>query len=112
MERPLLKLINEAPTRWNSTYQMLSRVASLKEPVWMSLASLKTSMPALTDEEHDIIAEVQVVLAPFNSATVALSEEKRVSGSKTIPMMKMPIFANIGWKKNCQELDKRVLKQL
>ncbi|XP_070399388.1 zinc finger BED domain-containing protein 4-like [Nothobranchius furzeri] len=56
MGRPTLKLVTEVPTRWNSTYQMLSRLHDEKEPVW---------------------------------ATVELSEERRVSGSKVIPMMKM-----------------------
>lgn len=93
MFRPVLKLLNEVTSRWNSTYHMLSRNSYKKEPVLVSLASLKAPMPALTDEEHDIIAEVIVVLAPFNSATVELPEEKRVSGSKTIPMMKMFHYA-------------------
>lgn len=121
MQKPILKLINEVPTRWNSTYQMLSRIASQKEPVWVSLASLKSPLPVLTGEEHDIIAEVLVVLAPFNSATVELSEEKRVSGSKVIPMMKMlhhamqkcaPSLKTLIGKKLCHELDKRVMESL
>ncbi|XP_051797876.1 zinc finger BED domain-containing protein 4-like isoform X2 [Acanthochromis polyacanthus] len=121
MQKPILKLINEVPTRWNSTYQMLSRIASQKEPVWVSLASLKTPLPALTGEEHDIIAEVLIVLAPFNAATVELSEEKRVSGSKIIPMMKMlhhtmqkcaPSLETSVGKKLRHELDKRVTKTL
>lgn len=121
MQKPILKLINEVPTRWNSTYQMLSRIASQKEPVWVSLASLKTPLPALTGEEHDIIAEVLIVLAPFNAATVELSEEKRVSGSKIIPMMKMlhhtmqkcaPSLKTSVGKKLRHELDKRVTETL
>ncbi|XP_051806099.1 zinc finger BED domain-containing protein 4-like isoform X2 [Acanthochromis polyacanthus] len=121
MQKPILKLINEVPTRWNSTYQMLSRIASQKEPVWVSLASLKTPLPALTGEEHDIIAEVLIVLAPFNAATVELSEEKRVSGSKIIPMMKMlhhtmqkcaPSLETSVGKKLRHELDKRVTETL
>ena len=89
MGRPSLKLINEVPTRWNSTYLMLARLHDEKEPVWVSLASLKTDITPLTADEFTIIGETLRVLAPFHQATVELSEEKRVSGSKVIPMMKM-----------------------
>ena len=89
MGRPSLKLINEVPTRWNSTYQMLARLHDEKEPVWVSLGSLKTDITPLTADELNIIGEALLVLAPFHQATVELSEEKRVSGSKIIPMMKM-----------------------
>ncbi|XP_061794367.1 E3 SUMO-protein ligase ZBED1-like isoform X1 [Nerophis lumbriciformis] len=89
MGRPTLKLINEVATRWNSTYEMLSRLHDEKESVWVSLASLKTDLTPLTADEFDIIGETLIVLAPFHQATVELSEERRVSGSKVIPMMKM-----------------------
>lgn len=89
MGRPALKLINEVPTRWNSTYQMLSRLHDEKEPVWVSLASLQTDITPLTADEFTILKEALLVLAPFHQATVELSEERRVSGSKVIPMMKM-----------------------
>ncbi|XP_040924228.2 E3 SUMO-protein ligase ZBED1-like isoform X1 [Betta splendens] len=93
MGRPTLKLINEVPTRWNSTYEMLSRLHDEREPVWVSLASLNTVLTPLTADEYTIIGETLLVLAPFHQATVELSEERRVSGSKVIPMMKMLYFA-------------------
>ncbi|KAM4534867.1 E3 SUMO-protein ligase ZBED1-like isoform 1-T1 [Fundulus diaphanus] len=93
MGRPTLKLINEVPTRWNSTYEMLSRLHDEKEAVWVSLASLKTDLTPLTADEFTIIGETLLVLAPFHQATVELSAERRVSGSKVIPMMKMLYMA-------------------
>ncbi|KAL7374602.1 hypothetical protein ABVT39_003702 [Epinephelus coioides] len=42
-----------------------------------------------SSEEYGIIAGCLRVLAPFNDATVELSEEKRVSGSKVIPLLSM-----------------------
>lgn len=93
MGRPTLKLINEVPTRWNSTYEMLSRLHDEREPVWVSLASMKSDVTPLTADEHTIIGETLHVLAPFHQATVELSEERRVSGSKVIPMMKMLYLA-------------------
>ncbi|KAJ4921768.1 hypothetical protein JOQ06_025936, partial [Pogonophryne albipinna] len=64
MNRPVLKLIQEVDTRWNSTYLMLQRLFKERQSVGAALATLKTD------------------------ATVELSEEKRVSGSKIIPMTK------------------------
>lgn len=93
MGRPTLKLINEVPTRWNSTYEMLSRLHDEREPVWVSLASLKTDLPPLTADEYTNIGEALLVLAPFHQATVELSEERRMSGSKVIPMMKVLYLA-------------------
>lgn len=86
---PVHKLINEVPTRWNSTYQMLERMTEQKEAVWVSLASLKPDITPLTPEECQIVEEMLRVLAPFDQATRELSEEKRVSGSKVIPLMRM-----------------------
>lgn len=82
---PVHKLINEVPTRWNSTYQMFERITEQKEAVWVSLASLKTDVTPLTPEDCQILR----VLAPSEHATTELSEEKRVSGSKVIPLTRM-----------------------
>lgn len=55
----------------------------------MSMASLKTDIPPLTPEDFEIIEEMLRVLSPFDQATRELSEEKRVSGSKVIPFLKI-----------------------
>nr|XP_046250116.1 zinc finger BED domain-containing protein 4-like isoform X1 [Scatophagus argus] len=85
---PVHKLINEVPTRWNSTYHMLERMTEQKEAVWVSLASLRHDITPLTPEEFDLIEEMLRVLSPFEQATRELSEEKRVSGSKVIPLIR------------------------
>ena len=80
---PSLKLINEVPTRWNSTYQMLARLHDEKEPVWVSIGSLKTDITPLTADEFNIIGEALLVLAPFHQATVEFvwrEESFRVKG--------------------------------
>ncbi|XP_076842109.1 zinc finger BED domain-containing protein 4-like [Brachyhypopomus gauderio] len=89
MGGPVKKLMTEVSTRWNSTNIMLERIVEQKESVLVSLASLKSDIPQLTTDDYKIIEETLRVLAPFNQATVELSEEKRVSGSKVIPMLKM-----------------------
>lgn len=75
--KPFHKLINEVPTRWNSTYYMLERMTEQKEAVWVSLAFLKTNVTPLTPEECEMIEEMLRVLSPFEQATRELSEEKK-----------------------------------
>ena len=89
MARPSLKLLQEVDTRWNSTYQMFQRIYDLREPVGAAVASLLTDIPPLTPGEYIVVGECLSILSPFNDATVELSEEKRVSASKVIPLLKM-----------------------
>ncbi|CAI5694995.1 unnamed protein product [Oreochromis niloticus] len=89
LRKPQLKLIQEVETRWNSTYNMLQRLFEQREPVGAALASLTTDIPPVSSEEFGIISECLLVLAPFNDATTELSQEKRVSGSKVIPLLTM-----------------------
>ncbi|KAL3967060.1 chromosome alignment-maintaining phosphoprotein 1 [Sarotherodon galilaeus] len=78
LRKPRLKLIQEVETCWNSTYNTLQR-----------LFYLTTDIQPVSSEELGIISECLVVLAPFNDATTELSQEKRVSGSKVIPLLTM-----------------------
>ncbi|KAJ8364737.1 hypothetical protein SKAU_G00135680 [Synaphobranchus kaupii] len=89
MGGPSLKMIQEVDTRWNSTFHMLDRLYQQREPVGAALASLNTDLTPLTSQEYEAIGECLRVLSPFQQATVELSEEKRVSGSKVIPLMNM-----------------------
>ena len=54
-----------------------------------ALATLRTDVRPLSSEDYDTITACLKLLAPFYQVTVELSEEKRVSGSKIIPMIKM-----------------------
>lgn len=89
MGRPALKLIQEVDTRWNNTFQMLQCVHELREPIGAPLAGLHTDICPLSSEQYDLMAEWLKILSPFNDATTELSEEKRVSGSKVIPLLTM-----------------------
>ncbi|XP_048010537.1 zinc finger BED domain-containing protein 4-like [Megalobrama amblycephala] len=76
MGRPVLKLIIEVDTRWNSTYNMLERLYQVREPVGAALACLRTDITPLTALEYEAIQDALHVLAPFHQATVELSAEK------------------------------------
>ncbi|KAJ8375053.1 hypothetical protein SKAU_G00056330 [Synaphobranchus kaupii] len=57
-----------------------------------NIAQVKTNLMeewSITDKEYEAKGECLRVLSPFQQATVELSEEKRVSGSKVIPLMNM-----------------------
>ncbi|XDV37901.1 hypothetical protein PO909_007427 [Leuciscus waleckii] len=82
MGRPVLKMIIEVDTRWNSTFNMLERLYQLREPVGAALASLKTDITPPTALEYEAVRDALDVLGPFRQATVELSGEKRVSASK------------------------------
>ncbi|XP_077403146.1 E3 SUMO-protein ligase ZBED1-like [Vanacampus margaritifer] len=83
---PVLKLIQEMETRWNSTFHMLQRMYNLREAVG---AGLNNDITPLTSHQLRLISESLQVLSPFNDATVELSEERRVSLSKVIPLLAM-----------------------
>ncbi|XP_076134518.1 E3 SUMO-protein ligase ZBED1-like [Alosa pseudoharengus] len=89
MGRQTLKLVQEVETRWNSTHDMLQRLLDLREPVGAALASLSSDIMPLSSVDFEVISQSLEVLAPFKHATTELSEEKRVSASKVIPIIRM-----------------------
>ncbi|XP_029689209.1 zinc finger BED domain-containing protein 4-like [Takifugu rubripes] len=86
---PQKKLVQEVETRWNSTYAMLHRLYEQREPLGAALASLRTDLVPFTADDYAAINHCLNVLRPFYQATVELSEKRRVSGSKAIPLAKM-----------------------
>ncbi len=87
--KPNHKLIQEVDARWNSTYAMLERLFAQREPVGAALVTLKTNLTPLNSEEYQRVNQCLGVMCHFNEASIELSEEKRVSGSKVIPLIRM-----------------------
>lgn len=54
-----------------------------------TLAGLRTDLTPLSAEQYGITTDCMKVFEPFNYATIELSEEKKVSGSKVIPLLTM-----------------------
>ena len=55
----------------------------------MHLSSLQTDVAPLSSDDYTIMEDCIRVLAPFYQATVEMTAEKTISGSKVIPMTKM-----------------------
>lgn len=69
-------VIRDVRTRWNATHAMTERAKELKTPYDLTLRSIpKLRKYVLLDEEWEKIDELLAILAPFQEATVMLSNE-------------------------------------
>jgi hypothetical protein len=84
----LLKLKQDVRTRWNSTLIMLERLVKLKEPLTVTMISVKEAPSNLTLEEWVIIEDIVPLLGPFNSLTIELSAEQYPTISKVVPLLR------------------------
>jgi len=87
MGLPQLKLKQDAVTRWNSTYDMLKRIISIKDAVISTLAILQSSIQVLTPAEWEVVEKSVDVLQIFHEVTEEISSEKTVSISKVIVLV-------------------------
>lgn len=78
MGQPQLRLKQDVPTRWNSTYYMLKRIAEVKDPLISTLALVNPQLQTLSLEEWEMVKETCEVLQPFEEVTVELSAERYV----------------------------------
>lgn len=84
MGLPQLKLKQDVPTRWNSTYDMMVRVLSNKTPIMSTLAILENNDFHISPEEWNVTEHVIKVLEIFDEITKEISADKNVTLSKTI----------------------------
>ena len=86
-------LIQDVVTRWNITYDMISR---LHEQRWAVTAALGGDTITardkryldLTSDQWEILHKLEEVLEPFKTATKFLSAKQYVSLSVVIPLIK------------------------
>ena len=83
---PEHNLIQDVPTRWNSTYLMLQRIAEQKQAI-TSYCVETPNMPVLDANEWNMINKVSNLLKVFHDATVRLSE-KGATVADIIPQIK------------------------
>lgn len=87
MGLPQLKLKQDVVTRWNSTYDMLKRIISIKDAVISTLAILQSSVQVLTPAEWKVVEKAVDVLQIFHEVTEEISSEKTVSISEVIVLV-------------------------
>ncbi|KAI7814510.1 putative zinc finger BED domain-containing protein 1-like [Triplophysa rosa] len=80
------KLINDCPTRWNSTHDMINRALEQQAPVAAVIFEKKMSHLELTTSEWVLMELVKNVLQPFKTATEALSIDKYPTASAVLPL--------------------------
>lgn len=79
MGLPELKLKQDCPTRWNSTFYMLRRFLDNKDAIITTLALLSAQLEPLTQDEWKEMEEACEVLKPFEEVTVEISGERYVT---------------------------------
>lgn len=82
-----LTVVQEVPTRWNSTYDMIDRLVQIKESVELVLVENRHRNISLTDQEYIELEDLLRVLKPFKAATVVLSSESTGIASLVIPLI-------------------------
>lgn len=112
-----LYLIQEVPTRWNSTFYCLERFLFLSGHVGKILLSPshKKAPPMLSGDELSIIGDCLEILRPFELATKDISGEKYVSGSLVIPLIycvSKSLRQNIASTEPSRSLKSELLKQM
>ena len=81
------KLLQDVETRWNSTYDMISRVMEQQAPICAALIEQKRMDLLPKDNELRLLEEVIVVLKPFKDVTEQMSAQKYVTISAIRPLL-------------------------
>ncbi|XP_066587665.1 E3 SUMO-protein ligase ZBED1-like [Prorops nasuta] len=82
-----LKLIQSVETRWDSTYNMLSRFVELSNKIGSILLELLHAPSMITAAEFQTAKEFVSLLEPFENATKIVSGENYLTASKVISII-------------------------
>lgn len=110
MGQPLLKLIQDVATRWNSTCDMFQRCIDIKDPLISTIALIGKN-ENLTPDDFYIMEHYCSVFKPFKEMTIELSSEKGVSISKVIILCNV-LLSHIKKKKNEPNLPSAIYSML
>ena len=76
--------MGDVPTRWESTYSMISRIVEQKQAIMAGERKYWNKMP--TDAEFTTLETLSDVLKPLSFLTDALAGEKQVTASALVPI--------------------------
>ena len=79
------RLIQDEPTRWNTSYYMLERLIEQRQIICTAETECQVNSE-LTNQQWQLAEKVVKVLKPFEEATVAVSREG-ASAALTIPIV-------------------------
>jgi hypothetical protein len=88
LQAPIRAFLGDCKTRWNSVFIMLARFLENKEALLLFQCTESGKDYIFTNDEWEMAANVKLLLEPAYEATVELSGDSYVSGSKVIPITK------------------------
>ncbi|XP_075156806.1 E3 SUMO-protein ligase ZBED1-like [Haematobia irritans] len=106
MGKPVMKLINSTPTRWNSVLNMIERLVNNQEVLEATIAILHNPVKMFSADEWNILKELCIILKPFNEITVEMSAENYTTISKIIVLVRglQSFITKMKTKKNSAEI--------
>ena len=92
MNMPVKKLIQDCPTRWNSSFYMLEQILEIRWPISAVLGDESITKKAdraldLRSEQWTLAEDLLPSLQKIEIATVYFSEEEKISISTVLPIV-------------------------
>ncbi|XP_036317569.1 zinc finger BED domain-containing protein 4-like, partial [Rhagoletis pomonella] len=82
-----LKLLQDTPTRWNSTFYMLERFLQLEEAIKTTIALCNADLPLLSFTEWSILKQLCQILKPFEMVTKDFSGDSYETASIVLTLV-------------------------
>ncbi|XP_055065255.2 E3 SUMO-protein ligase ZBED1-like [Misgurnus anguillicaudatus] len=80
-------LVQDVPTRWNSTLEMIKRLRRNRDALHTTLSQQKHNLTLPTDAEYEKLAKLEKLLEPCRYITELLGGDKYVSCSVVLPAL-------------------------
>ncbi|KAF1384029.1 hypothetical protein PFLUV_G00137990 [Perca fluviatilis] len=78
-------LVQDVPTRWNSTLEMIKRVMRNRDALYTTLSQQKHNLALPTNAEYEKLAKLEKLLEPCRYITELLGGDRYVSCSVVLP---------------------------
>ncbi|KYN06411.1 Zinc finger BED domain-containing protein 4, partial [Cyphomyrmex costatus] len=88
IEGTILKLKQDVPTRWNSTFYMIERFLLLREYIYPVMLKCPTFPEMITNDKFEILKDVITILQPIELVTKKISGDKYPTVSIIIPIIR------------------------